>query len=119
MIITEGNYLTIAMKNYDNFSMNSVEELDQDLLKAKLIQRQFNKYRKYDHINERLLINHFICFTNVFDKVSVPLLQFIINDDFRPELNALLFVFDYLVLPTELLNENLVKLLYKEINEKL
>ena len=115
MIISEGNFLQIAMRYYNNSSMNTIEEFNQDLNRSRLIQRQFKKYKVSGKINARLLINHLICFTNVFGSVSEKLLKYIIDEEYHKQLYALLFVFNYVAdLPIEV-DEYLVELISKEI----
>jgi hypothetical protein len=114
MIITEGNFLQVAMNSYDNSSMNTIEELTQDLSRIALMERQFRRYKKSGDPNIRLLINHFICFTNVFGPMNVKLLKFKIVEEYHKQLNSVLFMFDYLDTHEEM-DEELVILINKEI----
>ncbi len=114
MKITEDNILRVAMRAYDNFSINTVEEFEKDFNRYTLIQRQFTNYTKGNKFNVRLLINHFICFTNVFSYISKDLLLFLIHDKYLKQLNSVLFIFKYIQDPVEL-DEDLVILISKEI----
>ncbi len=115
MNITEGNYLTIAMSYYDNSTMSSLDEFRDDLNRANLIQRQFKKYLHKNCLNTRLLINHFICFNNVFGKVTKDLLLFLIKPEYHSCTNSILFVFGFITGTGIDMDEELIKIIYKEI----
>ena len=59
------------------------------------IQKLLKKFTKTGTINGRLLINHFIILTNVFDGFAPRLMHYMIDKQFHPQLNSLLFVFSY------------------------
>ena len=116
MIITEGNFLKVAMRAYDNSSTHTIEEFKSDLNLIRLIQRQLRKYKiESSCFNIRLMINHFICFTNVFGTKSKFLLNYKIEKQYRKQLNSIFFVFGYSTDKSEVIDEDLAVLLSKEI----
>ena len=112
MIITEENYIQLAMSHYENCQLNSVEEFQSDLNRINNIQKLLKKFTKTGGINGRLLINHFIILTNVFDGFAPKLMHHMIDSTFHPQLDSLLFVFSYTDNTREInLDESLVQIL--------
>jgi len=64
--LTSDNFLLYAAKNYIS-SHYIEEEFFSDLRRIKYIKRLIQKYRTYDVLKERLILNHIIMTYNVFE----------------------------------------------------
>ena len=90
--ITNDNWLTYAMKSYDNPTLEKDVEFNDDLKKIKYIKRLLNQYMSEGVLKERLLLNHIIVFYNVFPPAAATrILFFKIEEKFWPILKPFLF----------------------------
>lgn len=112
--LTKKNYLSYAMKVYDNPSCSGLDEFQSDLIRVKYIKRLINRYSRTGEIAPRLLLNHVIGIYNVFEATAVAQLLF-----FRTEKiswSALKTVLEYLnLMPDALLPIEGVIILNKDI----
>ena len=93
--ITDDNFLMFAMKEYNDIQCTSIEEFYDDLKKIKYIKRLFNIYKNTGQLKERLILNHFIVFYNVFPVQSgTRILFYKIEQDFWPMLKTFLIFLD-------------------------
>ena len=93
--LNEGNFLMFAMKEYNNVQCTDVEEFYDDLKKIKYIKRLFNIYINGGQLKERLILNHFIVFYNVFSvSAGTRILFYKIEEDFWPLLKTFLIFLD-------------------------
>lgn len=93
--LNDDNYLMYVMKEYNNIHCIDTEEFYDDLKKIKYIKRLFNIYRNTGQLKERLLLNHFIIFFNVFPVESgVRILFYKIEQDFWTMLKTFLIFLD-------------------------
>lgn len=74
--LTKKNYLSYAMKVYDNPSCSGLDEFQSDLLRVKYVKRLINRYSRTGEIAPRLLLNHIIGIYNVFEAPAVARLLF-------------------------------------------
>lgn len=73
--LTDENVLLYAMKAYDNPNM-IISEFDEDIKRFYYLKRLFYRYRKYNEIRERLILNHLVVLYNVFGPESTTRLLF-------------------------------------------
>ena len=74
----------LNMKNIQSFSENSyknpqcvsAEDFNEDMNRIKYVKRLLNKYKKGEELKTKLILNHIICFYNVFDKYSATRIWF-------------------------------------------
>jgi hypothetical protein len=72
-----------------------IEEFYDDLKKIKYIKRLFNIYKNNGQLKERLILNHFIIFFNVFSVESgTRILFYKIEEHFWPMLKTFLIFLD-------------------------
>jgi|TARA_R100000152_G_C6564577_1_gene34105 hypothetical protein len=74
--LDEKNFLSFAMKMYDNPTCKGVEEFEEDLSRVKYVKRLLNKYKEKKVLKKRLLLNHIIIMTNVFGTVATNRILF-------------------------------------------
>ena len=65
--ITNDNWLTYAMKSYDNPTLEKDVEFNDDLKRFKYLKRLFRKYELTNNIKVRLAVNHIVVLHNVFN----------------------------------------------------
>jgi hypothetical protein len=93
--LNDENFLMYAMREYSNVQCTDVEEFYDDLKKIKYIKRLFNVYKNNGQLKERLILNHFIIFYNVFTvQAGTRILFYKIEKDFWPMLKTFLIYLD-------------------------
>ena len=93
--LNDDNFLMYAMREYNNMQCTDIEEFYDDLKKIKYIKRLFNSYRNNGQLKERLILNHFIIFYNVFTVTAgTRILFYKIEKDFWPMLKTFLIYLD-------------------------
>jgi len=94
--LTEQNYLLMAMKAYES-PRCIMSEFAEDLKHIKYVKRLFRKYSSGDVLNERLILNHIICLSNVFGiEPTVRLLFFRVNKKDYSILKTFLLYLEYM-----------------------
>ena len=102
--ITNDNWLTYAMKSYDNPTLEKDVEFNDDLKRFKYLKRLFRKYELTGNMKVRLAVNHIVVLHNVFNTdCATTLLLFKIDRVYWPILKSILSYLDYLY-PNELDN---------------
>jgi hypothetical protein len=74
--LNEKNFLSFAMKMYDNPNCKGLEEFEEDLSRVKYVKRLLNKYKEKKVLKKRLLLNHIIIMSNVFGVVATNRILF-------------------------------------------
>tara|TARA_Y100000593_G_scaffold84151_1_gene159207 strand:+ start:120 stop:518 length:399 start_codon:yes stop_codon:yes gene_type:complete len=93
--LNDDNFLMYAMREYNNMQCTDIEEFYDDLKKIKYIKRLFNVYKNNGQLKERLILNHFIIFYNVFTvQAGTRILFYKIEKDFWPMLKTFLLYLD-------------------------
>jgi len=93
--LNDDNFLMFAMREYINVQCIDIEEFYDDLKKIKYIKRLFNAYKNNGQLKERLILNHFIIFYNVFNvQAGTRILFYKIEKDFWPMLKTFLIYLD-------------------------
>jgi len=93
--LNDDNFLMFAMREYINVQCIDIEEFYDDLKKIKYIKRLFNAYKNTGQLKERLILNHFIIFYNVFNvQAGTRILFYKIEKDFWPMLKTFLIYLD-------------------------
>ena len=93
--LNDDNFLMYAMREYNNMQCTDIEEFYDDLKKIKYIKRLFNVYKNNGLLKERLILNHFIIFYNVFTvQAGTRILFYKIEKDFWPMLKTFLIYLD-------------------------
>jgi hypothetical protein len=116
VILNNDNFITYAMKHYDNPQCVSLHEFEDDLKRLKYLDKLFSRYYKTGELKERLILNHIIVLFNVFGDKLLDILFFKIN---KVHLNFLATFLVYLNrLPEEMfykfiLDQNIINVLRK------
>lgn len=94
--LTEKNYLLYAIKAYES-PQCIFSEFANDFKRIKYVKRLFRKYKISKEIKERLILNHIICFSNVFGvEATTRLLFFRIDSKDYDVLKTFLVALHYL-----------------------
>ena len=91
--LTEDNILLYATKAYDKPNCVMSEFLE-DMKRFNYLNKLFMRYRKYDELRERLIMNHLMVLYNVFGPEAVSRLLFykVEKEDYSPLKTFLLFL---------------------------
>ena len=113
--ITNDNWLSYAMKHYDNPTLEKDVEFSDDLKRFKYLKRLFRKYELTGNMKVRLAVNHIVVLHNVFNTdCATTLLLFKIDRVYWPILKSIMGYLNYLY-PNELdsvaEDENIKKML--------
>lgn len=89
--LTEENFVQFAIEHYDNPCCETVEEFENDLKLLRNIRRLMIRYRKGGELKEKLIMNHIICFMNVFPNLpAVRMMMLKLDEDHYPILKPFL-----------------------------
>lgn len=91
--LTSENILLYAMKIYDKPNC-IMSEFKDDLKRFNYLKRLFRRYRKFDELRERLVLNHLVVLYNVFGAEALTRLLFfkVSKDDYSVVKTYLLFL---------------------------
>jgi hypothetical protein len=73
--LSEDNIMMYAMKIYDKPNC-IMSEFVEDMKRFNYLKRLFSRYRKYDELRERLVLNHLVILNNVFGPEATARLLF-------------------------------------------
>ena len=89
--ITSDNVMMFAIKHYDNPQCEGEKEFHDDMKRFKYVKRLLRKYKDYNILKERLLLNHIIVLNNLFGpEACVTLLLFKIQREYWCTLKSFL-----------------------------
>ena len=74
--LNSNNIQSFSENSYRNPQCVCAEDFHEDMNRVKYVKRLLNKYRKGEELKTRLILNHIICFYNVFDKYSATRIWF-------------------------------------------
>jgi len=92
--ISERSFLLHAMKFYDNPQCVNLSEFEEDLKRFSYLKKLFIRYKEYDDLKERLILNHIIVLFNLFGVATVELLFFKIDKEYWDTLATFLVYLD-------------------------
>lgn len=94
--LNENNILIYAMKSYDSPNM-IISEFDEDSKRFYYLKRLFYRYKKYNEIRERLILNHLVVLYNVFGvEATTRLLFYYIESEHHSILKTYLVFLNYM-----------------------
>lgn len=96
--LTKENIDLYCAKSYDNPLCFSLKEFKQDFNRLSLIKRHLTKYKKErKNLNERIILNHIISFTNVFSVYhGLRILFFYLPESYYRYIIPFLFYLGYI-----------------------
>lgn len=90
------NFILYAMKTYTSTS-SGLDDFYEDINRIKYIKRLLIKYKKYNDLKERLILNHIIILQNVFGAEACSrILFFKLHKDLHSYLKSFLEYLQYL-----------------------
>lgn len=115
MIKDENSYVTAALHSYDNMSCITLEEFKEDLNRVTTIRKCITKYIEDGEINVRLVLNHYIVLFNVFGATAFDLLDYKIDESYRPIAFAFLVKINRLPAGHEIMLDQIIVTQLREI----
>jgi hypothetical protein len=98
--LNEGNFLVYAMHHYDNPQCHSLQEFEEDLKKFLYLKKLLSRYKNYEELRERLILNHIIVLYNIFGEAATKMLFYKIDESCWDVLTTFLVYLDRM--PAEL-----------------
>ena len=91
--LNNDNFLIYAVKAYDRPNC-IMSEFKDDMKRFNYLKRLFKRYRKFDELRERLVLNHIVVLCNVFSpEIAARLLFFkVAKEDYSALKTYLLFL---------------------------
>lgn len=74
MKIGDENFVTFAMRHYDNPNCSDVDEFMDDLNHVKYVKRLLNRYSETGELKDKLVMNHIVVLYNVFGNAATQML---------------------------------------------
>jgi hypothetical protein len=62
------------MHHYDNPQCHSLQEFEEDIKKFLYLKKLLSRYKNYDELRERLILNHIIVLYNIFGDAATRML---------------------------------------------
>ncbi len=91
------NFLTYAMKAYDNPTCATVNDFKNDINRITHLNRLFNRYYEKDDLQVRLILNHIIVLYNVFKPDMCTEMLFLkVKEDYWTGLKTILTYLSYM-----------------------
>jgi hypothetical protein len=95
--LNDDNFVTYAMRHYDNPQCHSVAEFEEDLRKFLYLKKLFSRYKKTGELSERLILNHLIVIYNLFGvEAATRMLYYKIEDEHWATLTTFLAFLNYM-----------------------
>lgn len=76
-ILTEKNFIQYCASNYNNPTCAGSEEFFEDLKRIKYIKKLITRYVETGDLKERLILNHIIVLSNVFNPIVLNRILFL------------------------------------------
>jgi hypothetical protein len=67
------------MHHYDNPQCHSLQEFEEDIKKFLYLKKLLSRYKNYDELRERLILNHIIVLYNIFGESATRMLFYKID----------------------------------------
>lgn len=81
-VLTEENFVTYAMHNYDNPQCISIEEFNDDLKRFLYLKKLFSRYKNELDLKENLILNHLVVIYNIWGEHATNMLFFKIDVEY-------------------------------------
>lgn len=95
--LTENNFITYAMKHYDNPNCKGILEFQDDLKRFRYLKRLFRKNSTGKGLRERLILNHLVVIYNLFGvEAATNMLFFKVEKKFWSQLKTFLVFLNYM-----------------------
>lgn len=66
-VLTSKNFIFFCIKNYKNTQCTGIDEFNEDIKRLKYIKKLLTRYEQTGELKERLILNHLIILSNVFE----------------------------------------------------
>ena len=111
-ILTEKNFILYCAKHYRNPHCQSFEEFCEDIRRFKYIRKLITRFVTKGKLKERLILNHLITLSNVFEIEALSRMLFLKMEDQMEQLRPFL---EYLgIMPKYILNVKVERVIQTE-----
>ena len=86
--LNKDNFTIFAIKYYDNPTVSTSEEFNEDLKRFKYVKRWLKKYHESGDMNSHLLLNHIIIIFNCWNDAAVPMFFYKTESEYWPYLKS-------------------------------
>lgn len=80
--INDNTFLLLAMHHYDNPQCVNIAEFEEDLKRFGYLKKLLFRYKEYNDLKERLILNHIIVLYNLFGVITTEFLFFKIDEQY-------------------------------------
>lgn len=97
MELNNENLRLYAARHYTNVNCADVKEFTDDLQRAQHAKKLIKKWQSGGKVNARLLVNHIIMFTNVFELAAAKnILMFVAGNEQGPAMKTILLYLNFI-----------------------
>lgn len=96
MKLNHETYRLYAAKHYTNTNCEDIKEFSEDLARAQLAKKLLKRWKDGHNINVRLLLNHIIMFTNVFEITAAKDMLMFVAAEHASAMKTLLLYLNFL-----------------------
>lgn len=82
MLLSENNFLQLAMQHYDNPSCTIISEFEEDLKRFLYLKKLISRYLASGSIRERLILNHIIVIHNLWGDFGTEMIFFKLPEEY-------------------------------------
>ncbi len=86
--LNKDNFTIFAIKYYDNPTVSTSEEFNEDLKRFKYVKRWLKKYHESGDMNSHLLLNHIIIIFNCWNDAAIPMFFYKTESEYWPYLKS-------------------------------
>ena len=86
--LNKDNFTIFAIRYYDNPTVSTSEEFNEDLKRFKYVKRWLKKYHETGDMNSHLLLNHIIIIFNCWNDAAVPMFFYKTESEYWPYLKS-------------------------------
>jgi hypothetical protein len=94
-MLTESTFLVYAANRYDNLHCTDITEFEEDLKRFQYLRKLFSRYKQYNELKERLILNHLIIIYNCFG-INATNMLFLKLDGFHDVLKPFIEYLNFL-----------------------
>jgi len=80
--LNRDNFILFAIKHYDNPTVSTQDEFEEDLKRFKYVKRWLRRYHETGEVNSHLLLNHIIVIFNCWGDAAVPMFFYKIESEY-------------------------------------
>lgn len=96
-VLTDKNFILYAASQYDNPTCTGTDEFYNDIRRIKYIKKLITRYIETEELKERLILNHIIVLSNMFNATALCRILFLKMEPQFGYIKPFLVAKDYLI----------------------